>query len=112
MRKVVAHEFEAAYAGACGKRTSAVDVGGVVAPQQPEHAVERPQGDRAAVIDELVRKGLAAGAGARNARGEPLYLDRCVFGAIRVVGAPLAFVERNGMLANALMRRWVKDAQP
>jgi hypothetical protein len=60
----------------------------------------------------MPRKGAAARAGAPDTIGELLHLHRRLLGPIGVVDPSLPFVERDRMLANALLRRRIQDAQP
>jgi hypothetical protein len=94
------------------KRACLVDVGSFEAAQQVEHAIKRTQSDRAANVDQLLREGRAARAGAGDAGGQLLDLNRCLRRPIGIVRAALTFLQRDCVLAQALVRRAIEDPQP
>jgi hypothetical protein len=76
VREIGAQELEARNARGHREGAGAIDGFGIVAPEQIEHSVERSQRGGTAVLNELIGKGPATGAGAADAGGELLDLDR------------------------------------
>ena len=111
MREIGAQESEARDARCCGERARLVDGDDIVTPQKIEHPVERSRSKRAAFLDEPLRKGSAAGAGAVDARGELLNLDRRLFGEIRINDPALALAGDN-VFAHKLLRFRIDDPDP
>lgn len=106
------NESQAGDARTHRKRAGLVNGGGFVAAQQVEHAVERTQRNCAADIDQFLGEIAAAVTGAGNPSGQFLDFDRRLLWPIGVVRAALAFLERDRVFAETLVRLAIENSQP